>query len=276
MRYQARDVALRHLCSMPTLLCLCVVSLMAISTATLALTIDGVQVSKNEAALMSPVCRLITIERPGIHHGAGARPLQSDLPILLSRPEYYLAVENPNLHHYCWSEVRLLRYFRLKSKSERSRQYDAMLSDIDYVLTNTNEKWPYFYVMLTKQATIMYYHGEHSAGLKKVDEALELKRDNAQAHALKSNLLAALGRRDAAIAAALAGLEMAPNAQSLRRQLKNLGASEVDIEAAVSKGQRALDAARSPDVPSGTQPPLQDGQEMPMKEERSQERLAPK
>lgn len=199
-----------------------------------SLTLDGVPASQSEVALMSPVCRLITVERRGIHHGAGSGPKQEHRPIF-EKPEYRLAAANPHLHHYCWSEIRMLRYFRAKNSAERERLYDQVLSDIDYVLSNTDKGWPYFHLMLLKQAQMMYYHGRYESGLRKVEEALAHKGDYDRAYALRSDIHAMMGNKKLAIQASLDGIVRAPESPVLRKQLARLGVPEVAIQEAIRK-----------------------------------------
>lgn len=210
---------------------------LALSSTSHGLDINGIPVSRSEVDLLSPVCRLILVERRGIHHGGGSGPL-AEHRVIFEKPEYRMGANNPHLHHYCWSEIRQLRYFRAKTQFERNRLYTEIISDIDYVLENTERDWPYFHVMLLKQATMMNYHGRNDLSLKKIDEALTFKPDYDRAYALKSDIYVAKNDKKSAIQAALEGIEKSPNSTMLLKRLSKLGVPKETIEAGIVKSQR--------------------------------------
>lgn len=195
---------------------------------------DMKDVSKYDIALMSPVCRLIVVERPGIHHGAGDQPLAAHQSVF-EKPEYRMAAHNPHFHHYCYSELRQIKYFRAKRSAERHGLYETILKDINYVLENSPKDWPYFHVMLVKQAAAMYYHKDYSESLKRIEEALTLKEDYDRAYALKSDIYVMLNDKDKALKAILDGLNKSPNSQVLQKKFSTLQGTNKSIKPDTTK-----------------------------------------
>lgn len=196
--------------------------LFCISESSYALDISDMKdVSKYDIALMSPACRLIVVEKPGIHHGAGDQPLAEYKP-LFEKPEYRIAAANPHYHHYCYSELRQIKYFRARNSKERNELYKNILKDFNYVLENSPKDWPYFHVILVKLATVMYYHKEYFESLKRVEEALRLKDDYDRAYALKSNIYVMLKDKDKALKTLAEGLDKSPDSKVLQKMLSTL------------------------------------------------------
>lgn len=188
-----------------------------------ALQIRGELVTQNDIAVLPPVCKLIVVEKPGVHHGGGDRPLQ-EYAALFQQPGYEMAAHNPHLHHYCWALISKQRYFRANGKTQRDFYYKQFIGDIDYVLNNTADKsWPFFHVLLVEQAGMMNIRGEYPNSLLKIDQALKSKPDYDKAHALRSDVFLGMGDKKKAIEAAQVGLEKDPRSRLLRRRLEQLG-----------------------------------------------------
>ena len=79
--------------------------------------IRGEPLTQAEIAVLPAVCKLIVVEQPNIHLGAGDGPLKEFAPIF-EEPQYQLAKGNPHLHHYCWALVSTQRYFRAEGKAK--------------------------------------------------------------------------------------------------------------------------------------------------------------
>jgi len=188
-----------------------------------ALQVRGEQVPQNDISILPPVCKLIVVEKPGAHHGAGNAPLQEHVA-LFERPGYEMAAHNPHLHHYCWALISKQRYFRANGKTQRDYYFKQFIGDIDYVLNNTADKsWPFFHVLLIEQASMMNIRGDYPRSLLKIDQALRSKPDYDKAYALKSDVLLAMGDKKKAIEVAQMGLEKDPRSRLLRRRLEQLG-----------------------------------------------------
>lgn len=187
-----------------------------------ALEVRGEQVSQADISMLTPVCRLILVERPSVHLKAGDGPLPEDAP-LFERPEYAMGKNNAHLHHYCWALVHKMRYFRARTAHEKEFRFGQFIGDIDYVLRKSRKDWPYFHVLLADQAEMMKARGDYPFSLLKIDEALRYKPAYERAHALKSDVYLAMGDKKKAADTAQEGLEKIPRSKFLRWRLEQLG-----------------------------------------------------
>jgi hypothetical protein len=187
------------------------------------INVRGGIVTASDIAALPPVCKLITIDKPGIHNGAGDKPLVDHIPIL-NDPQYVLARNNPHLHHYCWALISKQRYFRAKGDVERNHHIKEFEGDIEYVIKNTNKKWPFFDVMLLELASMHLIRGKYAVCIQKADEALGFRPNAEKAFTLKSDAYKLMGKNDLAIKAAQDGLILNPKSMPIIKRLKKLGA----------------------------------------------------
>lgn len=174
-----------------------------------------------------PVCKLIVVDMPGVHQGAGNRPLIEHAP-LFERPGYEMGAHNSHLHHYCWSLVHKNRYFRARGTTQRNYYFQHFMGDIGYVLENTKKdgnNWPYFHILLIEQGEMLLIREDYPGSLAKAEEALTHKPDAEKAHILKFDIYMAMGNKKKAIEAGREGLKMNPGSSRLRKRLMNLGVS---------------------------------------------------
>lgn len=174
-----------------------------------------------------PVCKLIVVDMPGVHHGAGNRPLIEHAP-LFERPGYEMGAHNSHLHHYCWALVHKNRYFRARGVIQRNHYFQQFMGDIDYVIENTKidgNDWPYFHVLLIELGEMLLIREDYPGSLAKTNEALAHKPDAEKAHTLKFDIYMAMGDKKKAIEAGQEGLKMNPGSSRLRKRLMNLGVS---------------------------------------------------
>lgn len=184
--------------------------------------IRGEPLASSEINTLPPVCKLIVVEQPGIHHGAGDRPLTKYAP-LFEQQQYQLAKNNSHIHHYCWALVSKQRYFRARSKVRRDYYFREFIGDINYVIKNSDKSWPYFDIMLVEQGQMLMIRGEYVATIQKANEALRYKSDSENAFLLKFDAYKAMGKKVLAIEAAKEGLEINPDADRLRKRLMGEG-----------------------------------------------------
>ena len=176
----------------------------------------------SEIQTMPPVCKLIVVDQPGIHNGAGSGPLKQ-FAHLFEEPRYQMAKNNIHLHHYCWALVSKQRYFRERDQNKRKHYLSQFNGDIDYVLQHSNKSWPYFDVMLTEQGQMQMLLGNYGAALAKADQALKFQPNSEPAYLLKTDAYKNMGNKTAAIAAGKQGLEKNPDSTRLRKRLERLG-----------------------------------------------------
>lgn len=186
------------------------------------LAVRGEPLSTSDIQTWPPVCKLIIIEIPGSHNGAGSGPLKQHAP-LFEESRYQIAKNNPHIHHYCWALISKQRYFRERDKNKRNSYLSQFNGDIDYVLQHSDRSWQYFDVMLVEQAQMQAILGNFSVAITKANEALTFKPSSEAAHVLKTDAYKNLGNKTAAIAAAREGLEKNPDSTRLRKRLKDLG-----------------------------------------------------
>ena len=196
----------------------------AIASGSLAeiVSIRGEPLQASEIQTMSPLCKLIVVDQPGVHHGAGNGPLKEHAP-LFEEPRYQMAKNNIHIHHYCWALVSKQRYFRERDKNKRKHYLSQFNGDIDYVLQHSDKSWPYFDVMLTEQGQMQMILGNYGAALAKADQALKYQPNSEAAYLLKTDAYKNMGNKTAAIAAGKQGLEKNPDSTRLRKRLMRLG-----------------------------------------------------
>lgn len=195
-----------------------------------ALDVSGKPVPEADIQLLPPVCKLILIEMPGIHQGGGNT--STKYGYLLDRPEYQMAKNNHHLHHYCWSLINRMRYFRAKSAGERDFWFSRIMDDTDYVLQNSPRSWAYFHVILLEQGLMMMLQRDYKGAVAKAEEVLKYKPDDEQAYALEFDAYIDMQNREKAIAVAQEGLKQNPRSQILLRRLQGLGITLVAPAAA--------------------------------------------
>lgn len=202
------------------------------------LRIRGENATGADIVTLPPVCKLIMIERPGIHGPVG----QGDHPELFERPEYRLAKGNIHLHHYCWALISKQRYFRASSAGQRNYYFSQFMGDIDYVIKNSSESWPYFYVMYIEQGSMLLIRGDYPASLAKADMALKQKPGEETAYALKFDIYMAMGDKKKAIESAQEGLKANPASKRLRKRLLQAGVK-------LQPQEPVVDVAKPSDTP---------------------------
>jgi hypothetical protein len=191
------------------------------------LMIRGEPLLATDILTFPPVCKLIVVDMPGSHHGAGNRPLEQ-YAALFERPGYEMAAHNPHLHHYCWALVSKQKYFRARGAIQRNFYFKQFMGDIDYVIENTKKNgidWPYFHVLLIEQGEMLLVREDYPGSLAKANEALAHKPDAEKAHTLKFDIYMAMGNKKKAIEAGQEGLKTNPGSHRLRKRLMNLGIS---------------------------------------------------
>lgn len=186
------------------------------------ISVRGEPLTASEIQVMPPVCKLIVVDIPNAHLGAGSGPLAKYAP-LFDEPRYQMAKNNIHFHHYCWALVSKQRYFRERDKNKRNHYLSAFMGDIDYVLRHTHKGWPYFDVMLVEQGQMQAIIGNYTAALSKANEALRHQPNSEIAYTLKTDAYKNLGNKSAAITTAKEGLEKNPDSSRLRKRLTNLG-----------------------------------------------------
>lgn len=195
-------------------------SILAITCAQVhALEIRGEPASEADIATLPPVCKLILIEQPGVHHVVGQR----EHPELFERPEYRMAKGNPHLHHYCWSLIHKQRYFRAQGATQKNYRFTQFMGDIGYVLTNADKDWPYFHVMLLEEADLLIVRRDFPQAILKIQEALSHEPKYEKAYVLLYDAYLGMGDKKKAIKAAQDGLIDNPRSKPLRRRLKEQG-----------------------------------------------------
>lgn len=187
-----------------------------------SIDVRGEPLTSAEITVMPPVCKLIVVERPMIHLGAGDGPL-AEYAYLFEEPRYQLAKGNPHIHHYCWALVSKQRYFSASGKTKREYWYAQYKGDIEYVLRRTNKNWPHFDVLYLELASMHMIRGEYLSGIQKADGALKYNPWNEKAYIFKSDAYKHMGKKDLAIKFAQEGFSKNPESSPLRRRLKSLG-----------------------------------------------------
>lgn len=240
-----------------------------------ALEVRGEEASQSDLLVLPPVCKLIVIERPGIHHSVGQRA-HADL---FDRPEYNMAKGNEALHHYCWALVHKQRYLREIDRTKREFRYSQFKIDIDYMLQNSPKDWPYFYVLYLEEADMLQLRGDYPRALFKIDEALRAAPSIEKAYTLKYDIYIKMGSKQKAIQAAQSGLDNIPRSKALRRRLEEQGIKPPppplepeDKPTPLPKGAEASDNAPSKsstptdieaEIPVSSKPEIENGNRNP-------------
>lgn len=185
-------------------------------------SVRGETLTPAELQVLPPVCKLIVVDIPNAHLGAGTGPLTQYAP-LFNEPRYQMAKNNIHFHHYCWALVSKQRYFRERDKNKRNSYLSQFMGDIDYVLRHTEKSWPYFDVMLVEQGQMQSILGNYAAAISKANEALRYQPKSELAYTLKTDAYKNMGNKTAAIATAKEGLEKNPDSTRLRKRLTGLG-----------------------------------------------------
>lgn len=185
-------------------------------------SVRGETLTSAELQVLPPVCKLIVVDIPNAHLGAGTGPLTQYAP-LFDEPRYQMAKNNIHFHHYCWALVSKQRYFRERDKNKRNSYLAQFMGDIDYVLRHTDKSWPYFDVMLVEQGQMQSILGNYAAAISKANEALRYQPKSELAYQLKTDAYKNMGNKTAAIATAKEGLEKNPDSTRLRKRLTGLG-----------------------------------------------------
>lgn len=185
-------------------------------------SVRGEPLQASELQVMPPVCKLIVVDIPNAHLGAGTGPLTQYAP-LFEEPRYQMAKNNIHFHHYCWALVSKQRYFRERDKNKRNHYLSQFMGDIDYVLQHSDKSWPYFDVMLVEQGQMQMILGNFAAAIAKANQALKHQPSSESAYLLKTDAYKNMGNKTAAIAAGKEGLEKNPDSTRLRKRLERLG-----------------------------------------------------
>lgn len=180
--------------------------------------VNNEKISQKEISLMDPVCRLILIEKPGIH----LRKNMSGREILNS-PLYEMAQDAPFLHHRCWALIAKQRYFSTNDKGKKSQHLGAFNSDMNYVIKNAPKNWkflPQAYTELGQMNLLLRYY---SGAILAANKAINLSRTYVDAYVLLADAYRGLGGSDSQIKKyILEGLTIEPGNKQLMRRAKNM------------------------------------------------------
>lgn len=182
--------------------------------------LQGKPITIDEVKGLPPVCKLVLIEKPGIH------AMKDGLvPDILNRPEYQMAKNNPHFHHYCWGLISKNRYFKATTDSERAFRLSDIHGNAEYIITNIKKEgreWPYFHALYTEEAEAYFLNKDYVRALFKVNEALKLLPDYEKAYVIKSDIYYSMGDKNKSLSAALEGITLHPTSKMLRNRLKRL------------------------------------------------------
>lgn len=216
----------------------------------------------SEIDTMPPVCKLIVVDIPYAHLGAGAGPIKEYEP-LFEEPRYQMAKNNIHLHHYCWALVSKQRYFRERDKNKRNHYLTLFNGDIDYVIQNSDKSWPYLDVMVVEQGQMQMILGNYGAALAKADQALKYQPNSEPAYLLKTDAYKNMGNKTAAIAAGKLGLEKNPDSTRLRKRLERLGQTVPPLverkqppanDAPTKESDATISTPKAPSLPGASSP----------------------
>lgn len=137
---------------------------------------------------MDPVCRLILIEKPGIH----LRKNMSGREIL-SSPQYEMAKDAPFLHHRCWALIAKQRYFSTTDKGKKAQHLGAFNGDMNYVINNAPKGWKYLPQIYTEVGQMNLLLRFYSAAILSANKAINSSRSHIDAYVLLSDAYRGLG-----------------------------------------------------------------------------------
>ncbi len=182
--------------------------------------INGEALTSTEVLLLTPVCRLILVDRPGAHINENAKRLNADV---LARPEFQMARNSIHLHHWCWATVAKTRYMRTNSSTAKFHYQSTFHSDMDYVIRNMNADWEYMPQMHTEKGEMYFTQKDYVGALNETVKALKQTPNYVKAHALQAKAFIALGQNENALVAATEGLRHDPLSRVLKRLYDETG-----------------------------------------------------
>lgn len=180
------------------------------------LTVDDVKV-------MEPVCILILgYEGDG---GGFWYPRLSKDPIL-TKPEYVIARGAQSFHHYCWAEIARYRYYRAKDKATRDDMAEAMVADLQFVLTKRSllpPNWPYLPKIIVALGEGQLMAGRNAEAVQSFARAIEQDKKYAPAYHALADFWIKAGDKAKALDTVTEGLKHQPDNAGLRKRYKELG-----------------------------------------------------
>lgn len=180
--------------------------------------VNNEKITQKEISLMDPVCRLILIDKPGIH----LRKNMSGREIL-NNPAYEMAKDAPFLHHRCWALIAKQRYFSTHDKGKKSQHFSAFKGDMNYIINNAPKNWKFLPQIHTELGQMNLLLRYYSTAILSASKALNLSRTHIDAYILLSDAYRGLGNSESqAKKYILEGLEIEPGNKQLMLRAKRL------------------------------------------------------
>lgn len=181
-------------------------------------TVNNEKITQKEISLMDPVCRLILIDKPGIHlkkHMSGRE--------VLNNPQYEMALNAPFLHHRCWALIAKQRYFSTSDKGKKSQHLSAFNGDMQYVVNNASKSWKFLPQIYTELGQMSLLLRHYKSAISSANNAINTSRTYVDAYVLLSDAYRGLGGSEVqAKKYILEGLKIEPGNKQLMRRAKIL------------------------------------------------------
>jgi hypothetical protein len=204
---------------------------------TLSGVVDNKKISQAEINSLDPVCKLILIERPGIHAPVSQR-INKDL---FNKPEYEMAKDSVFLHHRCWALVYKHRYLSSRNTSQKNHNLAGYYADMGYVLQNSPIDWKFRPQMLVEVGTTRLLEGAHSKAIPLALEAIKFNKQFSDAYVLLADAHLKLNNISLATKAIQDGLEENSSSKPLRRRAAQLGIKIPDLKPTTSEKHSTQD-----------------------------------
>jgi hypothetical protein len=181
--------------------------------------VDDRKISVSEAMVLDPVCRLILVEKPGVH----LYEWQKANAALFERPEYAMAKNAEFVHHRCWALLHKFRYFQAKEKNEKKRLVGLFHQDMRYVLNNAPQGWKYIPQILVEQGEMYLLLKDIGQAMQNATRAMGIDQDYGPAYGLLAEGHQVLGNSAKALELITEGLRRDPDSKALQRRYTRLG-----------------------------------------------------
>lgn len=208
--------------------------------------VNNEKISQKEISLMDPVCRLILIEKPGIH----LRKNMSGREIL-NNPLYEMAKDAPFLHHRCWALIAKQRYFATSDKGKKSQHLGAFNGDMNYVINNAPKNWKFLPQVYTELGQMNLSLRYYSGAILAANKAINLSRNFVDAYVLLADAYRGLGGSESQIKKyILEGLAIEPGNKQLMRRAKNMNLTVPESLSTPTQIKAEIDKKTIPESPT--------------------------
>lgn len=187
--------------------------------------IRGQAMTLSEANMLEPACIMIYSANVSIS-GTDVWYVKLRGNPVLDQPENQMAKGANSLHHYCYAELSMTRYYNARDAKEKKRHLLSAYGDYTFITSHPEylpKNWPFLPKMYAKLADAAAKMGHDQESIRAFLKAIEIDPRYELAYTGLSDLMVTKGSKAKALEFVKEGLRHNPDSKRLMRRYHELG-----------------------------------------------------